>query len=164
MVELRPGHPRGEHLHRRSLYTFWKRGMAPPQMTILDAPTRESCVARRERTNTPLQALLLMNEQQYLKAARQLANRVLADGPRDAEARVDLLYETMTARLPEPAARAALVAAAADLEAMYAADAAQAEALCAGTVPAGPGGASELAAWTLVASAVQNLDLTRTRD
>lgn len=154
----------GDAIHRRSLYTFWKRGMAPPQMTILNAPTRESCVARRERTNTPLQALLLLNEEQYLKAARHLANRVLGEGPTDAGARVDRLHETMTARLPEPAARAALVAAAADLEAHYAADPDLAAALCADTAPAGPGGAPELAAWTLLTSAVQNLDLTRTRD
>ncbi|MFV1981077.1 MAG: PSD1 and planctomycete cytochrome C domain-containing protein, partial [Rhodothermia bacterium] len=63
----------GDKIYRRSVYTFWKRGMPPPQMTILNAPSREACIARRERTNTPLQALLLMNEPEYLKAARHLA-------------------------------------------------------------------------------------------
>ncbi|MEM9366764.1 MAG: DUF1553 domain-containing protein [Planctomycetota bacterium] len=58
---------------RRSLYTFWKRGLPPPQLTILDAPIRDSCVARRERTNTPLQALLLMNESSFFESAIQFA-------------------------------------------------------------------------------------------
>ena len=58
----------GESIYRRSVYTFWKRGSAPPQMTILNAPDREACIARRERTNTPLQALLLMNEPEYFKS------------------------------------------------------------------------------------------------
>ena len=63
----------GDDIHRRSVYTFWKRAMPPPQMTILNAPIRDSCIARRERTNTPSQALLLLNETEYLNAARTLA-------------------------------------------------------------------------------------------
>ncbi len=67
----------GEKIYRRSVYTFWKRGLPPPQMTIFDAPTRESCIARRERTNTPLQALLLMNEEQHFAAAMHYAKSLL---------------------------------------------------------------------------------------
>jgi hypothetical protein len=84
---------------RRSIYTFWKRGLAPPQMTIFDAPSRDACIARRERTNTPLQALLLMNEPEYFKAAQHKATEVLA-APGTEEEKLVQLHETITAHLP----------------------------------------------------------------
>ena len=87
---------------RRSIYTFWKRGLAPPQMTIFDAPSRTECIARRERTNTPLQALLLMNEPEYFKAAQHKAQALLAE-PGSTEEKLIRLYETVTAQLPDQA-------------------------------------------------------------
>ena len=85
---------------RRSIYTFWKRGLAPPQMTIFDAPSRTECIARRERTNTPLQALLLMNEPEYFKAAQHKATTLLAEAGTEEE-KLARLYETVTAHLPD---------------------------------------------------------------
>lgn len=87
---------------RRSIYTFWKRGLAPPQMTIFDAPSRTECIARRERTNTPLQALLLMNEPEYFKAAQHKAATLLAEPGSEVE-KLTRLYETITAHLPDDA-------------------------------------------------------------
>jgi hypothetical protein len=67
----------GSALHRRSLYTFWKRAAPPPALEILNAPTRETCVVRRERTNTPLQALVTLNDPDFFAAARALAQQAM---------------------------------------------------------------------------------------
>ena len=87
----------GESLYRRSLYTFWKRSAPPPSMDVFNAPTRESCTVRRERTNTPLQALVTMNDVQFVEAARQLAERVLR-GAETLDARLDYLATQLLAR------------------------------------------------------------------
>jgi hypothetical protein len=154
----------GDKIYRRSVYTFWKRGMPPPQMTILNAPSREACIARRERTNTPLQALLLMNETEYLKAARHLAHTALADQTASCEQRLTLLYETITSRLPDAEESEALKSLVGDLNTMYGNDKELADQLCDG-VQLKPGvSAAELAAWTVLASTIYNLDITKTRD
>ena len=89
----------GDQIYRRSIYTFWKRGLPPPQMTIFDAPNRDACIARRERTNTPLQALLLMNEEQYFAAARHFASQLIASKEHgDTSSRLTHAYETITSR------------------------------------------------------------------
>ncbi len=106
----------GDKAYRRSVYIFWKRTSPPPQMSILDAPSRESCTAHRERTNTPLQALLLLNETQLFQAAKQLASRVLEQAAAtETRARIDWLFETVTMRVPDPAEADELVALADDL-------------------------------------------------
>ena len=90
-----------EKVFRRSVYIFWKRTSPPPQMSTFDAPSRESCTARRERTNTPLQALLLLNETQYVQAAKHLALRTLREYPGEStQDRINWLIETATARKP----------------------------------------------------------------
>ena len=150
----------GDKIFRRSLYTFWKRGMPPPQMTILNAPSREECTARRERTNTPLQALLLMNEAEYLRAARHLAAKILSGPEKKTTARIDAIYETITSQLPNSTEREAFLKLVTDLETLYAKSPDLATELVG---KAGQHPPAELAAWTMMASAVYNLDITKSR-
>ena len=91
----------GEDLYRRSLYTFWKRTLPHPAMTVFDAPDREFCTARRTVTNTPLQALTLMNDPTFVEAARKLAERVLRGAASDPKDRVRLLFQIAAGRLPD---------------------------------------------------------------
>ena len=98
----------GQQLYRRSLYTFWRRTLPPANMTVFDAPTREFCKTRRERTGTPMQALVLMNDVQFLEAARALATRLLAEP--SAGARATTAFRLLTSRQPEPAQIARLAA------------------------------------------------------
>ena len=153
----------GEKIYRRSVYTFWKRGMPPPQMTILNAPSREECIARRERTNTPLQALLLLNETEYLKASRHLASQILREPLTDDAARVAVIYETITSQLPTESQQSAFLDLYRDVKSMYSASPDLAEQLCEGTTPPPGVSTDSLAAWTMVASAVYNLDITKTQ-
>jgi hypothetical protein len=93
----------GVALYRRGMYTFWKRAAPPPQMANFDAPAREYCVARRSLTNTPMQALTLMNDETYLEIARALAQRVSLDLPDESSLRerLQLMFRLATARAPE---------------------------------------------------------------
>jgi hypothetical protein len=155
---------KGDAIYRRSVYTFWKRGMPPPQMTILNAPSREACIARRERTNTPLQALLLMNEPEYLKAARHLALESFADDSLSPPDRLAVLYETITARLPDAEETKSFLELVEDLKKKYADNTELAAALCEGvSLPEGCS-AAELSAWTMLVSTIYNLDITKTRE
>ncbi len=149
-----------EKVHRRSLYTFWKRTSAPPQMTIADAPSREACTVRRERTDTPLQALMFMNETQFVEAARHLAERAIKQGGDTSEARIAYLFKLATARLPEECEKAELLAAYRDHLAAFQRDEPAARKLIAvgAMKPDASLNPSELAAWTMVANLVLNLD------
>jgi len=154
----------GEALWRRSLYTYWKRAAPPPSLLLFDAPTREFCTIRRPVTNTPLQALALWNDEQYVEAARALAARVL-EGPGDDRARLAELLVRCTGRRGEPDEIERLAASLAAFRERYASapdDAAGLLSVGEAPLPAGHDPA-ELAAWTLVASAVLNLDATITR-
>ena len=91
---------KGEGLYRRSLYTFWRRTAPPPTMLTFDATSREVCTAKRESTATPLQSLVLLNDPQYVEAARVLAERVLAGERTDPMARIDAIVLAVLGRLP----------------------------------------------------------------
>jgi hypothetical protein len=154
----------GEAIYRRSLYTYWKRGMPPPQMTILNAPIRDACIARRERTNTPSQALLLLNESEYLKAARSLARKAL--GPEEASVaqRLAFAYETVTSKLPDAQELGVLSALVRNLKEVYLENPALADGICSGMNPKDAGKKAQLATWTVLVNALYNLDITKTRE
>ncbi|MCH2585700.1 MAG: DUF1553 domain-containing protein, partial [Planctomycetes bacterium] len=154
----------GEAIYRRSVYTYWKRGMPPPQMTILNAPIRDACVARRERTNTPSQALLLLNEGEYIKAARNLARQTLAVEKLDTPQRLELAYETLTSKLPDESERAILLELVEDLRKSYSANPGLAEEICRGVALNEAEEKARLAAWTVLVNAIYNLDITKTRE
>jgi hypothetical protein len=151
----------GDAIYRRSIYTFWKRAMPPPQMTILNAPIRDACIARRERTNTPSQALLLLNESEYLRAARRLAQDA-CDLPTGD--RMEFVWESVTSKLPDSEEKKIMDALLNDLLAKYEADSELAEDLCRGITLESSQQQAELAAWTVIANTVFNLDITKTKD
>jgi hypothetical protein len=149
----------GEALYRRSIYTFWKRTAPHPAMEILNAPSREVSCVRRDRTNTPLQAFVTLNDPQFIEASRQLAAHAMKAGTNPA-ARLDFISRRLISRsLDEPERQFALATLEAALAA-YTQDPAQAQALVAtGESKADAALAvPELAAWTLVASQLLNLD------
>jgi hypothetical protein len=92
---------KGEGLWRRSLYTFWKRTVMPPAMQVFDASSRESCTVRETRTNTPLQALNLMNDTTYVEAARLMAQRMLNEGGTKPEDRLAFGLRLVAGRRPD---------------------------------------------------------------
>ncbi len=155
-----------DKVHRRTLYTFLKRTAPAPQMSIIDAPSRESCTVRRERTNTPLQALLLLNDPQYFECARGLADRVLREGGKTTESRAAYMMRLCTSRKPETSEVAELVAAITDLQAAYSKDGEAAAKLVGTTVPTSGESSqvAERAAWIIGANLVLNLDEVLTKN
>lgn len=154
-----------EALYRRSLYVFRKRTVPHPALQIFDAPSREVCTVRRVRTNTPLQALVLMNDPTYVEAARQFAQRMLRSGSDDA-ARLTTGFELALARPPTDDELAALSELCAAQRRHFAKDTDAATKLLAiGEAPRDETlDACEHAAWTMVASAMLNLDETITKE
>jgi len=155
----------GEDLYRRSMYTFWKRTSPPPQMLTFDAPDRETCTVRRSRTNTPLQALVLLNDPTYVEAARKLAERLLAQ-PGDTDARLKHAYLLVLGRNPRPAELSILDRVFCSQLAAYRAHPESAEQILhVGESPRDLRyAAPELAAWTIVSSMLLNLDETVTKN
>lgn len=157
----------GEDIYRRSVYTFWRRSLPPPQMTILDAPTRESCIARRERTNTPLQALLLMNEQQYFEAAMHYAQVLLESTELTDEQRLRQAYERVTVQIPDQPTLSMLTSALNRFRELYQNDVESAAKMIASAGHQQTGSTDqqvELASWTMVINSLLNLDITKTHE
>jgi hypothetical protein len=155
----------GADLYRRGMYTFWKRTVPPATMSTFDAPDRETCTVRRLRTNTPLQALVLMNDPTYLEAARKLAERMLREGGSSPQERIALAFRLSTARPPSPRELAVLEQIfQQQLKAYQQNSEAAAKLLSIGESPRSEEfDATELAAWSMVASVIMNLDETVTK-
>ena len=149
-----------DKVYRRSLYTFWKRTAPPPQMNILDAPSREACTIRRERTNTPMQALMLMNDPQFFEAARAFAERTIKEGGETPEARIAYIFEMATARLPKPKEETLLLKTFQIHHQEFEANPEAAKELIAvgESPPDETLDAVEVAAWTMIANLILNLD------
>jgi hypothetical protein len=154
----------GSALYRRSLYTYWKRTAPPPNMEILNAPSRETFCTRRERTDTPLQALVTLNDTQFVEAARHLAARAILSST-NFDSRLDHITEPLLARTLAPEERAVMRQMEREFRKSYQAVPADAQALLAvgesktdQKIPP-----ADLAAWTLVASEILNLDETLTK-
>jgi hypothetical protein len=156
----------GDALYRRSLYTFWKRTAPPPSMTTFDAPSRESSCTRRERSNTPLQALLVMNDVQQFEAARALGQRMLTQGGVTPDDRLAYGFQLVTARQPLATERQVLKEAYEKQLAKFGAnqEAARQAITYGESKPMAELNPAELAAYTLVGSLLLNLDETLTRN
>jgi hypothetical protein len=149
-----------DKVHRRSLYTFVKRTAPPPQMSTFDGPSREASCVRRERTNTPLQALLLFNDPQYIEAARALATRAMREGGDTAESRAAYMFRLCTCRTPTDAEMKDLIEGYREDLAVYQENTEAARKLIAvGSVPPDESlDAVKLAAWTITANMLFTLD------
>jgi hypothetical protein len=151
---------KGPDLWRRSVYTYWKRTVPPPSMTIFDAPTREFCIVRRPQSSTPLQALALLNDEMYIETARKLAERMMREGGTTATSRLSYGFRLATARRPQTSEVAILQAGLNRRLTQYAKDREAAEKL----LSAGESlrdaklDVAQLAAYTTTASVILNLD------
>lgn len=155
----------GDKLYRRSLYTFWKRTSPPPGLVLFDAPNREACVMRRPRTNTPLQALNLLNDVQYVEAARKMAERLIRQGGAEPADKVRFGFKLVASREPRPSELTILLDLY-DWQRRYFEENPQAaeSLLSVGESPRdGQLPVVELAAWSMVCNALMNLDETITK-
>lgn len=159
----------GEDKYRRGLYTTWRRSIPYPSMDTFDAPSREVCTVRRIRTNTPLQALVTLNDPVYIEAAQGLAGRMLREGGNSDSERLAYGFLLCTAREPDAEERAVLAHLYDSARQRFSTDPAAAKALLPLRLEEGESAATEpsrqadLAAWTVVANVLLNLDETLTR-
>jgi hypothetical protein len=152
----------GDALYRRSTYTYVKRMAAPPNMDTFDAPMRDAVCTRRQRTDTPLQALVTMNDVQWVEAARALAQRVIQEAGPDTQHRINRMSEILLSHDASPEMTAVLDKSLRHMQEHYAKEPKAAHSLLAvgekkhdASIPE-----PELAAWTMVASEMLNLDET----
>jgi hypothetical protein len=152
----------GPALYRRSMYTFWKRMASPASMEAFDAPPRDAVCTRRQRTDTPLQALVTMNDVQWIEAARGLAQRVIHEAGPSPEARIGRMSEILLAHDPTPRTAAVLEASLKQMQAHYTVDTKAAHKLVYAGESKPPANIREpeLAAWTMIANEMLNLDET----
>jgi hypothetical protein len=156
----------GEGLYRRSLYTFWKRAVPPPSMINFDAAGREACTVRETRTDTPLQALDLMNDPAYVEASRALAERMMREGGAAAENRISFAFRLATARRPRTPELAILLDHFHRFQDRFRTDTQAATKLASEGERSRDAtlDTSDLAAYTSVASLILNLDETVTKE
>jgi len=150
----------GPNLYRRSLYTFWKRSAPPASLDVFNAPSREVCTVRRERTNTPLQALVTLNDPQFIEAARRLAANSLSQGGELPSGGIDRMARRLLARPLSAEEQAVAQTSLAELLTYYQAHSDDAKQLLAvGETPNDPAlEPATLAAWTMLANELMNLD------
>ncbi len=150
----------GENLYRRSLYTFWKRSAPPASLDVFNAPSREVCTVRRERTNTPLQALVTLNDPQFIEAARALAQLTLQQAGEGLDSRIDFIARRLIARPLQPAEQQVVRGSAERLIAFYQSHPEDATRLMAvGELkPSANQEPTMVAAWTMLANELLNLD------
>jgi len=150
----------GEGLYRRSLYTFWKRMAPPASLDLFNAPSREFCVVRRERTNTPIQALVTLNDEQFVEAARHLAQLAIKQGGESLEGRLKVIGERILAREFRPEEIAVIQSSLQQLQSDYTSQPDEAVKLIKyGAAPADESiPPVELAAWTMLCNELMNLD------
>ncbi len=148
----------GENLYRRSVYTFWRRIIGPP--IFFDSASRQTCTVKQSRTNTPLHALLTLNDVTYIEAARGLADRMLNEVSSGVDARIDQLFQTVLLRSPTTEEREVLTSAFRRMQGEFSADTESAVKLIRmGEWPqADRGDAAEFAAWIVVCNSILNLD------
>jgi hypothetical protein len=158
-------HDTDDRLYRRSLYTVWKRTAAPPTMLLFDAPNREICIVKRSRTNTPLQALSLLNEVTYVEAARKLAERMVHHPVTNVADKLKFGFRTVTGRNPSDLELKLLEESWNEDRAYYGANLQQAEQLTQiGESKSQVESIADLAAYTLAGNVMLNLDEVITRE
>ena len=157
---------KGDKLYRRSMYTFWKRTVPPPSMATFDAPDRETCQVRRARTNTPLQALVLMNDVQFVEAARKFAERVMKEGGSSVQDQIGFAFRSVLTRRPNDFERQSLTSTLDEyLREFSMAPGTAAKLLSAGESPRDDQlNSNELAAWTMITHLLLNLSETVTKE